>query len=244
MSSQPSELKELSRHLKNYLQEHYPSDFRVEGTLKKIAFAAPPPKSAPLPAAPPSKPAPRMEAPKPQPPLPTAKPKVEKPAEIKTFEKEKIEVEKAVELNSVRHFFQTEAPHIKLGALPPELTSHETPAKIIFLAFSPSHIPFLKNISKAIEIRFGIPSRIDSVNQTYKYKEEGKLIIASEYGLEGFPELKQRVKESARPGQYLLGKTPLMILTDLTLYHKEPQLKHSLWHALCHEIRSLKLSSN
>lgn len=241
MSSPHHELKELITALKGHLQEHFSPNDRVEG-IRPIAVTPVPqaPKVSPLPPPQPVKPKPIVQE---APPKPVREPK---PPEIKTFEPEKINVESTHSLNEVRHFFQTQAPNIKLSPVPESLKAppQKREADVVLLAFSQNHLTFLNNIGKAIEIRFGLHVRIDKVDSHYRYKEDGKLAVASEYGVQGFPELHQMLKESSKPGHYLLGKTPLMVLTDLTLYHKEPQLKNSLWQALCHEIKSLKLSSS
>lgn len=59
-----------------------------------------------------------------------------------------------------------------------------------------------------------------------------KLFIASDYAIYGLPELMKHYRESSKTAEHFLGKVPLFLLADLSLYLREPLLKPSLWKAL------------
>lgn len=101
---------------------------------------------------------------------------------------------------------------------------------------------FLKNIAQAISLRLA-PAQVISVSQIEK--ENGwentlnspqlRLIIASDYGLYLHPKLMHLYREIPQQGKHFLNQTPLLLLSDLSLYLKEPQLKPLLWRAICNE---------
>ncbi len=62
-----------------------------------------------------------------------------------------------------------------------------------------------------------------------------RLVIASDYDLYLQPELMKVYREAPQQGKHYLNKTPLLLLSDLSLYLKEPQLKSLLWRAICNE---------
>ena len=59
-----------------------------------------------------------------------------------------------------------------------------------------------------------------------------RLIIASHQGIYAFPELMEHYREVAKRGELYLGNVRLCLLSDLSLYFKEPKLKIDLWQAL------------
>lgn len=100
----------------------------------------------------------------------------------------------------------------------------------------------LKNIAQAITLRLA-PAQVISAFRIEK--ENGwekmlnspqlRLIIASDYELYLNPKLMQFYKEVPQQGKHFLNQIPLLLLSDLSLYLKEPQLKTLLWRAICNE---------
>lgn len=115
---------------------------------------------------------------------------------------------------------------------------------ILLLSFNDqeNQLVFLKNIARAISLHLA-PACVVSAHKFEQEKswEEAlktphmKLIIASDYGLYMLPELMKYYKESAKGAKHALGAVPLLLLSDLSLYIKQPQLKPLLWRAICAE---------
>jgi hypothetical protein len=125
-----------------------------------------------------------------------------------------------------------------------------SPVVILSFDHQENHLNFLKNIAKAISLRFG-PAKVVSASKLEKEKQwnsllstkELHLIIASDYHLYLQPNLMNYHKEEPKQGKHFLQQTPLLLLSDLDLYLKEPQLKSLLWRAICNELISIKTSS-
>lgn len=228
------ELRSLIADFKSCLTERFDFEERVEGKKKVITKLIAKP-AAPLP--PPVKK--EVTAIKAQTPPPPPLPK--KPEPIKTFVPEKTEEKNNSSLNDVRHFYQMEAPH-KLAPLPEELKGPIEPKKgaVIFLAFSSPHVAFLLTVAKACETRLGVFCEVQLVDEKYRWEDKHyKLVLASEYGLEGFDNLRSQLKDGHKPTFRKLGNTPLIPLPDISLYLKEPKQKASLWALLCQELPKL-----
>lgn len=105
----------------------------------------------------------------------------------------------------------------------------------------------LNNIAKAIDIYF-YPCRVLEVNDmesqnnwdTFLSTPKLKLIIAQDYSLWQHKNLMKHYKEYPSRSQNFLGKVPLFLLPDLSLYLKDPTLKCSLWKAICQKIEHLQ----
>lgn len=121
---------------------------------------------------------------------------------------------------------------------------------IIILSFNEQEKSraFLHAIADAIS-RHLAPARVLSGPQIEKEKKwdlvlkskELRLVIASDYGLYLLPELMKCYKEAPKQAKHYLYQTPLLLLSDLTLYLKEPQLKPLLWKAICKEFNASKV---
>lgn len=117
------------------------------------------------------------------------------------------------------------------------------PITLLMSSEPETHQKLLKEISKALDIYFG-PAKIvqaDSIEkekqwETFLSSKELKLIIICDYTLWQLNGLMQFYKEVPAQGTRLLGKIPLFLLPDLSLYLKDPLLKRSLWKALCQKI--------
>lgn len=127
------------------------------------------------------------------------------------------------------------------------LQSKET-APITILSFNdnPQQLHFLKNIAQAVSLRLA-PAQVLSAPQIEK--ENGweallqsprlRLVIASDYGLYLHPKLMTFHQEHTQQHKHFLHKTPFLLLSDLSLYLKQPKLKPLLWRAICNEFFAL-----
>lgn len=118
----------------------------------------------------------------------------------------------------------------------------ETPMpEILLLSFneSPKQKAFLTNMAKAIQFRLGTVTIFSAQKIEHDKGWEAilrsktlRLIIASDCNLSTFPLLMKHYREVPKQAKHFLGKVPLYLLSDLSLYLKEPQLKPSLWQAI------------
>ncbi len=209
---------------------------------KRKAPAPPPPKvEAPPPAIiKPLPPAPKKEAPPSPPPAPKiaiAKEEIAKPT---------------LNLSVVQNVLSIVAPEL---AILPEIpsdaiarkiaerckTKNQTaPLSLLLLHEPPEQRALLEQIAKALDIYFG-PAKVVQAEAIEKEKQweaflsvpELKMVIACDYTLWQLNGLMQFYKETPAQGTRTLGKVPLFLLPDLSLYLKDPLLKRSLWKALC-----------
>ena len=115
---------------------------------------------------------------------------------------------------------------------------------VVILSFHDheDQLTFLKNVAQAISLRLA-PARVLSGSLLEKENQWEKvlnspglqLIIASDYGLYLQPALMNFYSEVSQQGKHFLNKIPLLLLSDLSLYLKEPKLKSLLWRAICNE---------
>jgi hypothetical protein len=115
-----------------------------------------------------------------------------------------------------------------------------TPA-VIILSFNETAISkkFLENIAKAIQLRIApalvLPAhKIEQENawERMLQSKELRLVISPDYGIYTLPKFMRHYKESPKQGKRFLGNIPLFLLSDISLYLKEPTLKPQLWKAL------------
>lgn len=101
---------------------------------------------------------------------------------------------------------------------------------------------FLKNLAHAISLRLA-PARVLSVAALEREKKwdsllhssQLRLVIACDYALYSQPGLMTYYREEPQLGKHFLHHTPLLLLSDLSLYLKQPPLKSLLWRAICNE---------
>ncbi len=127
--------------------------------------------------------------------------------------------------------------------------NHQTITPVIILAFheEEKQLAFLKNIAQAISLCLA-PTRVLSAQKLEKENcwenvlnsPHLRLIIACDYGLYLQPNLMRFYREIPQQSKHLLNQIPLLLLSDLSLYLKEPQLKPLLWRAICNEFASLQ----
>lgn len=112
---------------------------------------------------------------------------------------------------------------------------------VIILSFDEQNqtLAFLKNIAKAISLCLA-PACVLSGAQLEKEQQwdrilstpDLRLIIACDYELYLQPGLMQYYKPAQPATNHYLKETPLLLLSDLSLYLKKPELKSLLWNVI------------
>lgn len=232
-----AELRTLSSALLELIRQE-------EGPLLTTAeefafFRGLPPKIAPV--APPP-PVPYLEPPPPQaPPAPVVQaeppPKVERQIPVEAPPK-RIEVRPSLEMRAV---LKKVAPELTLVEQPPDdafaqavtnrWKTRNLVAPITLLTYKDTERPLLEAIAAALDVLRG-PARLleaEAVQWETLLGTEGlKWVIMTDAAFYQLPEL----RAFYRPSPQMLGRIPLFLLPDLSLYAKDPLLKKSLWKAL------------
>ncbi|MEM1282250.1 MAG: hypothetical protein AAGG81_01710 [Chlamydiota bacterium] len=159
---------------------------------------------------------------------------------------------KEIELSSIKKDFEKQFPDKQLISQPPDDSvakkvgqqwkqAAKTP-EVVILSFHehPDRQAFLQNMKTAISQRLApcviySAQTIESKNAWDKlFNMEGlRLIVTTDYGMYSMPGLMRYYRESPEKSQRYLGGVPVLLLTDIALYLKQPQLKSALWQALC-----------
>ncbi len=147
----------------------------------------------------------------------------------------------------------TSLPHLHLVNEPPDDSQarliantwqqKRTP-QVIILSFDEiqTHLEFLQNVAKAIHgrgysvevIKIGKEATLDPL-----FEEKLQLIIGNDSSLHTFPNLSKHYRESTKSGKHYLKEIPLLLLSDISFYLKEPSLKLSLWNAIKEKLPTL-----
>lgn len=114
--------------------------------------------------------------------------------------------------------------------------------EVLILSFTeiPKEITFLQNIAKAIQDRLSATAQIMAAAKLEQEEcwsailssKTLRLIIACDHGLPSIPGLMQYYREAPRHAKYYAGKVPLCLMSDISLYLNEPQLKPALWKTI------------
>lgn len=172
------------------------------------------------------------------------------------FALEPMEEAKPHDLSDIRKMYSERFPQSPILDVPPDSAIALKPSlevsassypQVALLSFSGNQrlLDFMGNIARAIHLRWGLRAEILPAHQWEQEKAwEGllaypglKLILASDYGLQTLPGLTSHYREAQRQGQHYLKNTPLLLLSDLTLYLREPHLKQPLWQAICAKLQ-------
>ncbi len=157
----------------------------------------------------------------------------------------------------LRNLFKTQFSHIPvIEQIPSDAMAKKiatrwktknqiAPISVLYFSEDPLQKAFLTEIATAIDVYFG-PARlidasaIEKEKQWETFLESGdlKLVIVCDYTLWQLTDLMRHYKEVPSQQLRTLGKTPLFLLPDLSLYLKDPLLKRSLWKSLCARISS------
>ncbi len=229
-----SELHTLSNALLELIRE-------AEGPLLTTAeefafFRALPPKPAPAPE--PVAIPPLVVHVEPTP--PPAPKKVEPPAPVVA----EVPPPKRVEprpLMEMRAALKKVAPELAFVEKPPDdafarsvserWKTRNQVAPITVLTFKDTERPLLEAIAKALDVLHGPAKLIEAEGlewETFLSTEGLKWVLITDAALYQLPQLRALYKESPK----MLGKVPLFLFPDLSLYAKDPLLKKSLWKAL------------
>ena len=162
----------------------------------------------------------------------------------------------AFEISCFRKFFQEHFPHHTLTT---EIPNDQLALKIskawankhhvlpvVILSFNEQNqsLNFLKNIVNAISLCLK-PACIVSGIQIEKNQQweqllstpDLRLIIACDYELYLQKNLIKHYKQSPEKNLHYLNDVPLLLLSDLNLYLKRPELKSFLWNAICNILK-------
>lgn len=203
---------------------------------EKPLFEAPKGESNPLPA-------------KQKEPPPSVKPQNKTPAEKRIDPPEAIA---SYSFSEMKKLFSKAMPTLQiLDQIPPDdlarklsekwKTKNQS-ARISILSYQepPEQRLFLEKIALALDVYFGPAKIIDAASiekkdawDTFLSVEDLQLVIVCDYTLWQLNRLLQFYKETPAQEKRVLKETPLFLLPDLSLYFKDPQLKRSLWRALC-----------
>jgi len=119
-------------------------------------------------------------------------------------------------------------------AAPFSLLTHQEPTQ---------HRLLLEHLAQALDVTFGGAQLIqcgpiESQKQWEAFLSVAglKVVIICDAALWQLPNLLQYYREVPSHSERFLQNTPLFLLPDLSLYLKDPQLKRSLWKALCQKI--------
>ncbi len=253
------ELKELISLTKLFLLSEYsPKEWKFcdEASyrfFKERAQKLPLPEKAPAPAPkieaaqePPKIAIPPKEAPKAITP-PKEAPKKEEAAVINL---EPVRQTDASDFSDIKKILQARFPALTLLPAPPDDSEAKKESKaafgeIVILSFERQTSPFIKNLACAIQQEIA-PCTIVSAARLESEKEwenllrqeQLKLILSTDYGLFSLPGAMPYFREIPKQAKSFLGNVPLLLLTDLSLYLKEPKLKPTLWRAICQMLSS------
>lgn len=220
-----------------------------------------PPKITPKPTLPPIQrplPPPIRKLPTPPPQTPAEPPKKKSEnQQISGFVLEPLPDVQQVDFNDLKALYTQRFPHNSVLEEPLEDSeAHQTGKsgdsnaypEVVLLSFSanPKISTFLQNLARAIHVRWKLKANVIAAYQWEQEKAwDGllsnggtRLILASDYGLQMLPELMKHYKESPRQGQHFLGSKPLLLLSDITVYLREPHLKQPLWQAICTQFKT------
>lgn len=111
---------------------------------------------------------------------------------------------------------------------------------IVILAVQGPSLSFLQQVAKAIELHF-CSSRVIEVKpleqqnswEAFLNTPNLKMIITPDGVLWSCKHLMRYYHEFPNKKERFLGKIPLLLLPDPSLYLKDPTLKRSLWNLLC-----------
>lgn len=119
------------------------------------------------------------------------------------------------------------------------------PAVLILCADeNPKHRAFLFNLAKAISVcqmpaQVVFARKIEQENGWNALLKSNslQLVIACDSSIHGLPGLMNHYREAVKQAKHYLGQVPLYLLSDLSIYWKEPRLKATLWNALRSELK-------
>lgn len=151
------------------------------------------------------------------------------------------------DFSDIIKFLQVRFPALAILPTPPDaakVAESKTSSEVIILSFDKQTPLFLKNLACAITQEIApctimTASRLENEKawENLLRQKQLKLILSTDYGLFSLPNAMQYYREVPKQAKSFLGNIPLLLLTDLSLYLKEPKLKPTLWRAICQMIK-------
>lgn len=184
--------------------------------------------------------------------------KVEKAEKVileRSLNREQPDIQKASDFNELRKLWQQQCPQVPLIDIIPSdekskiiserWRSRSSSPGVVLLYFSENsrEKAFLTNIAAAISLHF-VSAEVMSASKIEADRTWAQLVgspslrllIAQHHSFETLPELSKIYREDTARGHHTLGRIPLFLLSDLSLYMREPKLKISLWQTLCQKL--------
>jgi hypothetical protein len=172
-------------------------------------------------------------------------------ASNKLFNLEPLSGKTEIDFSSIRKYMQEKCPNqLILNEIPSDTEAKKiknqwqmpaTEPEIIILAYNegPKQLIFLENIAKAIQ-QLSVHAVVISAHKIEQEKgwesllKSGRLrlVISSHHGMQILPGLMKHYNEIAKQGKQFLDRIPLCLLTDVSIYIKEPKLKIPLWQSI------------
>lgn len=238
-------------------QKNAPAPICAPNPTIPLRAPKPLPESPPVPAPTPSKPLPDPLVQK-NPPSPPLAPETkivesEKVHKDKEFTLDVPPLPSPADFSDLRKIIQEKIPHVHarlINTLPSDSeakvlgklwTQEKQIPQVLILSFDevPKHQTFLANICKALEV-YGVKTQVDNAHklersngwQALLESKEMRLVLASSAGFYHLDELQKHYREGNKQGRHFLGDRPLLLLSDISFYLKEPSLKPSLWAAI------------
>lgn len=164
------------------------------------------------------------------------------------FSLESLKIKHEIDLSSLKKEIQTLFPHLELIQEPIDDSEarkiafqwryKKTLPEVIILSFNEQldEIQFLQKVALAISEKITPAAHYAANTIEAQQKWQGmfkmkglKLIIAPDYGIQAFNSLINFYSHQDKT----LGGIPLLLLPNLSLYLKQPELKRALWQAIC-----------
>lgn len=154
------------------------------------------------------------------------------------------------DFSDIKKILQSRFPSLAILPTPPDdseankASENKSGSEVIILSFDKQTPLFLKNLACAITQEIApctiLPaSRLENEKawENLLRQKQLKLLLSTDYGLFSLPNAMQYYREVPKQAKSFLGNIPLLLLTDLSLYLKEPKLKPTLWRAICQMIK-------
>ncbi len=187
---------------------------------------------------------------------------VKAPEKIKqspTLKREALEASKSKDFSDLCKLWEENYPHSPIiKVIPSDARAKEIcqrwqhPAAIPEVALlyyneNEHEKAFLSNLAAAISLYF-VPAglvaapKIESEKNWHKFLSSPllKIVISPHHSLYKLPELTKLYSEDPVRGNHTLGRTPVLLLSDISLYMQEPKLKIALWQTLCQRFAAIR----
>lgn len=160
----------------------------------------------------------------------------------------------AYDIQGFFSFFKMHFPHIPLREKPLcdsqakliknqwKLDKEIAPVLILSRNHNPMEIQFLQNLAQAIAVRF-TPAKLiflDKIEKNQQWDDlfspsNVKLVLSCIDYLYAQPELMEIYREEKDGEKQYINQIPLIPLSDLNIYFKDPQSKSLLWRKICYQ---------